>query len=145
MYELVKQKSWGIRILSGLAIFFVIAQVLKFMFQERETSTFDMLMKTASALNRNAPITIDSMTRFDNALALSDNRIQFTYTFPKIVKTQVDTILLQQENRKEILNRIKTTPEMSFFVENNVDVIAKYYDKEGNYICTLNISHNDYK
>jgi hypothetical protein len=73
MYELVKKKSWAVRIISGLAIFFVITQILKLILRDPEITINERLMKTASELNRHAPIMIDSMTRFDNAIALSND------------------------------------------------------------------------
>jgi len=41
MYELVKKKSWAIRIISGFRIFFVTAQVLRLM--SREPNLNDLL------------------------------------------------------------------------------------------------------
>ena len=66
MYELVKKKSIGMRILIGIIILFAITQTLKFFLKEPTLNINDELVKTANEINKHTPIVMDSLTTFDN-------------------------------------------------------------------------------
>ncbi|MEI9807956.1 MAG: hypothetical protein WDO16_08835 [Bacteroidota bacterium] len=145
MYELVKKKNNAIKIIYGILILFVISSLLKFFLSEPRMTISDELMRMASELNKHAPVIIDSTTRFDNAIALPGYRIQYNYTILNAQKSDIDTVLLSKANKEFLLNKIKTNPKAAFFLENRIDILATYSDTTGAYICTITLSHDEYK
>jgi hypothetical protein len=145
MYELIKKKSYGMRIVTGIAIFFVITLVLKMIFYQPFVSIDEELMKMASELNRHAPIMVDSVTRFDNAIALSGYRVDYNYTFLRAEKADVDTVYLVKTAKETLLNGLKTDPKLAPFRKEGITISAIYHDKRGNYICTATVTPDDFR
>ena len=145
MYELVKKKSKWVRILIGILIFFVVTSILKEILQMRKVPINEQLVEMVSEVNKLAPIMVDSNTRFDNAMALPGNKIQYNYTILKYAKSDIDTLALAKETKTYIVNMIKTNPKAIFFKENSIDLSASYSDSVGVYICTIFIKSDDYK
>jgi hypothetical protein len=143
MYELVKKKNIGFRILIGIAIFFAITQTLKFFLQEPKLNINDELVKTANEINKHVPIVLDSLTTFDNVNALKGNILQYNYTL-KVDKSAVDTILLMKTAKESLLEQLKKNPKASYFRQNNIEIEANYADKKGIQICKIIILSNEY-
>lgn len=145
MYELTKKKSIGVKIILTLIVLFIITQVLKIFLGEPRTSINDDLMKMASEINQHAPVMVDSVTRFDNAVALSNNTFQYNYTLLKAKKSEIETTYLQQAGKEIMLNKVRTSPKMAYFRDNNISIWGAYYDSTGVYICTVRLSHDEIK
>jgi len=145
MYELVKKKSKWVRILIGILIFFVVTSILKEIVQMRKVPINEQLVEMVSEINKRAPIMVDSITRFDNMMALPGNKVQYNYTILKYSKSDIDTLALAKETKTYMVNMIKTNPKASFFKENNIELSASYSDSVGVYICTVFIKSDDYK
>lgn len=136
MYELVKKKSLGYRILIGIVILFAITQTLKFFFREPTININDELIKTANEINKHAPIVIDSLTTFDNVNALKGNVFQYNYTL-NVEKSAVDTTELIKIGKESLLKQLKNNPKAVYFRENNIEIQANYSDKNGMEICKI--------
>jgi chloramphenicol O-acetyltransferase len=143
MYELVKKKNIGLRILIGIAILFAITQTLKFFLQEPRLSINDELVKTANEINKHAPIVIDSLTTFDNVNALQGNIFQYNYTI-NVEKFSVDTTELMKTAKESLLKQLKINPNASYFKQNNIKIQANYADKNGMQISKVVILPNEY-
>lgn len=144
MYELVKQKNTGFRILLGIIVFAFITAILKVAFHESPTTLNDDLIKAANEINLHAPILIDSTERFDRVNALSGNVFQYNYTLLTLERSQVDTNVLKTSGRQYMIALLKQNPKTSVFKENNIIIQAKYVDKNGMNITTLSIYPNEY-
>lgn len=144
MYELVKQKSTGVRIIFGIVIFAFITAVLKIAFHKSPTTFNDDMIKAANEINLHAPIIIDSTTRFDYVYALSGNVFQYNYTMLTLEQSQIDTILLKTSWRQSMIEQIKQDPKATIFRYNNVVIQARYTDKKGAYIATVSIYPSEY-
>ena len=143
MYELVKKKNLGMRILIGILILFAITQTLKFFLKEPTLNINDELIKTANEINKHAPIVIDSLTTFDNVNALKGNILQYNYTL-KVEKSAVDTLELIKVAKESILEQLKKNPKASYFKQNNIEIQANYVDKNGVQICKIDVLPNEY-
>ena len=144
MYEIAKRKNLAARIVLALILLFILNFVIKNIFNT-EASINDKLVKVANEINKHTPIIVDSMTRCDNVIALTGNKLQYNYTITNLEKKEIDTTILLSSVKEHMLNIIKTNPKVAFFRDNNVDFIASYSDKKGNYVCSALFSHNDYK
>ncbi|MEO6732115.1 MAG: hypothetical protein ABIN01_12935 [Ferruginibacter sp.] len=143
MYELVKKKSIGMRILIGIIILFAITQTLKFFLKEPTLNINDELVKIANEINKHVPIVIDSLTTFDNVNALKGNTLQYNYTL-KAEKSAVDTTELIKIAKEGLLEQLIKNPKASYFKQNNIEIQANYADKNGVQICKIVILPNEY-
>jgi hypothetical protein len=64
MFELIKQKTTGFRIVLGIIIFAFIALVLRIALNGPTTTLNDDLIGAANEINSHAPVVLDSTTRF---------------------------------------------------------------------------------
>ena len=143
MYELVKKKNLGYRILIGIVILFAITQTLKFFFREPKLNINDELVKTANEINKHAPIVLDSLTTFDNVNALKGNVFQYNYTL-NIDKSAVDTSEWKKSAKENLVDQLKTNPKATYFRENKIEIQANYADKNGMQICKIVVLPNEY-
>jgi hypothetical protein len=143
MYELVKKKNIGFRILIGIAILFGVTQTLKFFLQKSKLNINDELVKTANEINKHAPIVIDSLTTFENVNALKENIFQYNYTI-KVEKPVVDTAELKKNAKESLVDQLKTNPKAAYFKQNNIEIQANYADKNGVQICKIIVLPTEY-
>ncbi len=143
MYELVKKKNIGTRILIGIVILFVTTQTIKFFFKEPTVNINDELIKTANEINKHTPIVIDSLTTFENVNALNGNTLQYNYTL-NTEKSTVDTTVLIKLVKESLLEQLKNNPKTTYFKENFIEIQANYADSNGAQICTIVIQPGEY-
>jgi hypothetical protein len=143
MYEIVKKKNIGVKILICIAILFVITQTLKFFLKESTININDELVKTANEINKHAPIVIDSLTTFDNVNALKGNIFQYNYTL-NLDKSAVDTSELKKTAKENLVDQLKKNPKAIYFRENNIEIQANYTDKNRVQICKVIVLPNEY-
>ena len=143
MYELVKKKNIGVRILIGIVILFAITQTLKFFLKEPTININDELVKTANEINKHAPIVIDSLTTFDNVNALKGNIFQYNYTL-NVDRSAVDTSELKKTAKESLVDQLKKNPKAIYFKENKIQIQANYADKNGVQICKIVVLPNEY-
>jgi len=143
MYELVKKKSLGMRILIGIIILFAITQTMKFFMQEPKLNINDELVKAANEINKHAPIVIDSLTTFDNVNALKGNVFTYNYTI-NAEKLDLDTAEVMKIAKDGLLELLKKNPKAIYFKQNSIEIQANYTDKNGIHICTAVVLPNEY-
>jgi len=143
MYELVKKKSLGMRILIGIIILFAITQTMKFFMQEPKLNINDELVKAANEINKHAPIVIDSLTTFDNVNALKGNVFTYNYTI-NAEKLDLDTAEVMKIAKDGLLELLKKNPKTIYFKQNSIEIQANYTDKNRIHICTAVVLPNEY-
>ena len=143
MYELVKKKSLGMRIVIGIIILFAITQTMKFFMQEPKLNINDELVKAANEINKHAPIVIDSLTTFDNVNALKGNVFTYNYTI-NAEKLDLDTAEVMKIAKDGLLELLKKNPKTIYFKQNSIEIQANYTDKNGIHICTAVVLPNEY-
>ena len=145
MYELIKQKSTGSRIIFGIIIFAFITAVLKMAFHEPASNLNDDMIKAANEINSHAPIIIDSTTRFDYVNALSGNVFQYNYTLLTQDRSQIDTNLLKHSGKESMIQQMTQNPKTAKnFKDNNIEIQARYTDKNGEHVAAISIYPNEY-
>jgi hypothetical protein len=144
MYDLIKQKSTGSRIIFGIIIFAFISAVLKMAFYKPNTTLSQDMVKAANEINSHAPIIVDSTTRLDNVNALPGHVFQYNYSLVTLEQSQIDTVLLQTIGRQSMIEYMKHEPKAAFFRDNDIIVKAKYVDKNGSYIGTISVNPGEY-
>lgn len=144
MYELVNKKNTTSRIVIGIVIFIFITAVLKIALHETPRTFNDDMIEIANNINIHAPVIVDSTIRFDRVDALHGNTFQYNYTLLTLIHSQVDTVLLNTSGRQSMIEMIKKDPRIAIFRDNNIELQAKYFDKNGDYVATVSIYPNEY-
>jgi len=129
------------------AITFIVAYLAAyFLVEQLRTPNLDkVMMKTASMINESCPIMVDSETRLDNAIALPSMVFQYNYTLVNMEKETVDTIMLKNYLEPNIINFVRTNPDMKFQRDNKVTINYYYKDKNGNYLFTISVTPEQYE
>ena len=105
------------------------------------------MMAAASEINKSCPIMIDSETQLDNVVALPDNVFQYNYTLVNLLKSElsVDVELIKAELKPEIVNEVKTNPDLAFYRQNKTTIKYLYKDKEGSFLMTIAVGPDLYE
>jgi hypothetical protein len=103
------------------------------------------MMNVASELNKTCPIMIDSETRLDNAVALPDNVFQYNYSLVTIEKSKVDTLRIKKYLEPNIINSVKSSPQMQYQRNHKWTLNYYYRDKSGLYLFLIKISPDKYE
>lgn len=103
------------------------------------------LMAVANEINKTCPLMVDSETQMDNSVALPDNVFQYNYTLLTIEKAMVDTVDFKNYMETNIVNQVKTNPQMKFFRDRKVTMNYLYKDRNGEYISLISVSADEYE
>ncbi|PXV63542.1 zinc ribbon protein [Dysgonomonas alginatilytica] len=127
-------------VLVGLAVCFAVQH---FLFK---TPSFDkVMMESASEINKSCPIMVDAETRLDNAVALPKNILQYNYTLMNMDAELVDTLEMKKVLEPNIVNFVKSSPQMKVFRDNKTTINYHYKDKNGVYLFIVSVTANQYE
>lgn len=96
-----------------------------------------IMIRAANEINKNAPIMVDKETRMDNVVAFPGNFFQYNYRLINYDRAAIDTTLFKQSIEPNILNNIKTNPQMKLFREHRATLAYNYVDKNGVFIVRM--------
>lgn len=125
----------------AFGIFYFIAQQAFF-----KIPSFDKaMMMMASELNKTCPVMVDADTRLDNTITLPEKKFQYNYTLVRLVKDSINIEGMEEFLTPQILNTIKTSPDLQFFRDHDVILIYNYKDKNSNHVLKLTFTPDQYK
>ncbi len=114
-------------------------------FNSQETPELStVLIQVASDINKNVPMMLDSETQLDNAMVVS-GKLRYNKTLVNYSAEELGEsgILLSEDDLVDWItketNRICTTKETQFFVENNIPLEHAYHGKNGKHVQTVAI------
>ena len=141
MDENLRKRKTRVLIIACIALV-IIFSVIQIAIKENSIDN-DVMTKTANEINKRCPMMVDSITRLDNSVALTNNVFQFNYTINNADKSNYDTIALQNGVRSSALNALKTDPKYKIYRDNNITLSFVYHDKNGSYLCSIFMNAND--
>jgi hypothetical protein len=128
----------------GVLVFFLTYYAVQYFFFQ--PPSFDKaMMSAASELNKTCPIMIDQYTRLDNAMALPNNSFQYNYTLINIDKSEVNLDTVKKYIEPNIINNVKTNPDLKIYRENKTTMIYNYRDKNGVFVVKIAVTPEMYK
>ncbi len=142
--NLKKKRTTRITIIACIALV-VIFSVAQMLIKKPSANNNDVMIQAANEINKKCPIMVDSITRFDNSAALTNNVFQFNYTITNADKSNYDTFALQNAVRPLTLNLLKADPKYKLYRDNNTTLSFVYHDKNGSYLCNILMNSNDTK
>jgi len=122
------------------AIGFVVAyMVVKSFFNP---SPEEVMQKVEIEMNKKCPAMVDEFTRLDSVAVPKDTRnLQYYYTLIGIDADEIDFSLIEGN----ILETIKTSPEMNELKKYEVTFDYKYYNSDKNKVAEINVVPSQYK
>lgn len=124
---------------------FVIAYYITQHFLFATPSIDQVLVKTASEINKSCPIMVDQYTRLDNTTALPDNSLKYNYTLIENTINEVNLDTAAKYIKPHLINNVKTDPGLKYFRDNDVTLIYNYRDKNGVFVVKYEITPEIYK
>lgn len=103
------------------------------------------LVNVANELNKTCPFMVDAETRLDNSIVLPNKTLQYNYTLVNIEVENVDVPEIEAYLKPNILNNVKTNPDLALYRDNNATLAYSYKDKNAKYITKLMITPEMYK
>lgn len=88
---------------------------------------------------------VDSQTKLDNTISLADNILQYNYTLVNLLKDSINVNELENSIKPNILNTIKTSPDLETFRNNDVTIAYNYKDKNGVHLFKITFKADQYK
>ena len=138
---IVKKKLLIFGAILFCAMIFIAVQVLFF----KTASPDKAVLKFSKELNKTCPTMVDAETRLDKVDALADNSLRFNYTLIYRDKDSLAISNLKKFMEPVILNKIKTSPALSRYLNKNLTWIYSYNDKNGDFIFKITYTPEQFK
>jgi ribosomal protein L37E len=140
--KLTTAQSIGIAV--GIAVAISVS-ILTQQFLFKKPAIDKVLVEMASEMNKNLPMMIDANTRLDNVMATFGKTVLYSYTITGLETATMDTLAMKQILEPQILNIVKTNPDMKYFRENDITMRYYYKEESGNYLFSIVITPEQYK
>ena len=138
-----KKKKKTINLIVGLVVGLTVAVFINQIIFK--APSFDkQMMSAASQINESCPIMLDQDTRLDNTMALPENTFQYNYTLVNMIKDSIDIKGLEEYLKPNILNNIKTNPDLKAYRDNKVTMAYFYRDKNGEFVLKIAVTADQY-
>jgi len=111
----------------------------------KTTSPDKAVLKFSKELNKTCPTMVDAETRLDKVDSLADNSLRFNYTLIYRDKDSLAIGNLKKFMEPAILNKIKTSPALSRYLNKNLTWIYSYNDKNGDFIFKITYNPEQFK
>lgn len=110
----------------------------------RDAAVDRQLAEVASKMNKTLPMMVDKDTQLDSLAASPGKVLQYNCTLVAIEAAQIDASRLERAFKPALLDKVKTTPEMSELRSLGVTFVYSYRDKNGVSIARYEFSPKDY-
>lgn len=120
----------------AILLFCIILLSVKIYFFQPSSADREVV-KFAREMNKNCPSMVDAETRLDKVNALADYSLRFDYTLVYRDKDSVAIGNLKQFMEPVIMDKIKTSPSLSKYLNKNLTWIYSYNDKNGDFIFKI--------
>ncbi|MBV5267837.1 MAG: hypothetical protein JZU67_04915 [Burkholderiaceae bacterium] len=103
----------------------------------------DAIVKMASEVNKQLPMTVDRDTRLDSVSPGVGRQFTYNYTFVNSRSQEFDRAAWYREASPLLRNRFCTNSDMEVFFKNGVSVSYSYQGKDGGHVGKVTISPSD--
>ena len=111
-----------------------------------QASAFESVMNmTAMQLNQKCPMMVDEATRLDNVEVLPGTVFQYNYTLVSLDGADVSPDTLQKYIEPQIIENVRTNPEMLIYRQNKTTFVYQYRDKNSIPILKILITPDMYQ
>jgi ribosomal protein L37E len=103
------------------------------------------MVEIASELNKSCPIMVDQNTRLDNTMAMPNNVFAYNYTLVNLEKKDIDISKMKDFIEPNVVNNMKTNPDMKIYRENRTTMVYNYKDKNGIFLLRIDVTPEKYE
>lgn len=103
------------------------------------------LKSAALELNKQVPMQVDQFSRLDSASTKGQTNIIYHYTLIDLEKSEVNLDTVNKYIRQNLIENIKSSPELKVYRDNNITMDYKYYDKSGVFVTKISVTPELYK
>ncbi|MFW6002408.1 MAG: hypothetical protein ACOCQD_03630 [archaeon] len=107
--------------------------------------TNKQLENAVNEINSSCPLRVDKDTRFDNAVLLSDNVLKYNFTLVNHKKTDLNIERIKDKWVPNLINKVKTSPDLKLFRDHEVTMKYNYHDMNGRHVMKVTITPDMYK
>src|SRR5690606_22792593 len=108
--------------------------------------SFDrVVIEASNEINKTCPLMVDRDTRLDNTIAMPNNELVYNYTLVNIEKQDLDIEEFKNFIEPNVVNNMKTHPDMKLYRENRITMTYNYKDKNVVFILKINVSPEKYE
>ena len=105
----------------------------------------EILVQAAQEMNKSCPIILDQDTRLDTKLGGPGKNFSYFYTLVNYSKEEINQDTLISYLKPNIINNVKTHPQMAIFRENDITMNYNYKDKDGVFLFIISVTPEEYK
>jgi hypothetical protein len=111
----------------------------------KKTTNFETVLKsTAKEINKSCPYMIDKDTRLDNVTVFPGNTFQYNYTLVTLRKSDLNIDYIKNKFEPQIINGVKSNPDLKVFRDCKTTIVFNYNDKEGTFIYRITVTPDLY-
>jgi hypothetical protein len=104
----------------------------------------EQLIKISEQINQNCPMVIDSETRLDNTIGGPGKMFMYNYTLVNMSKDEIDIPQFKSYIEPRVINNARTNNDMRSFRDNKVEMVYKYFDKNGVFVFDVRVLPDHY-
>jgi hypothetical protein len=104
----------------------------------------EQLIKISEQINQNCPMVIDSETRLDNTIGGPGKMFMYNYTLVNMSKDEIDIPQFKTYIEPRVINNARTNNDMRSFRDNKVEMVYKYFDKNGVFVFDVRVLPDHY-
>ncbi len=105
----------------------------------------DKMKEVVENTNKNCPLPVDQETRLDKMAVTGEKTLQYYYTLLNVDKNSVDINAYKGPIVNQLVNAVKSNPELRYFRDNDLTFIFTYKDLSGAVLFETTISPEFYK
>lgn len=148
--ELIHKRKKRRNLIIGLVVAFTVvglmgASILTMQNVFKPFVTGKVLETAVNEVNKNCPVMVDEYTRLDSASLVSDHEMQYNYTLINTELEEVNQDTVKKYVMPEIINNVKTSPDLKAFRDLKTTLIYSYRDKNGLAILKIPVTPEMYE
>tara|TARA_B100000787_G_C15913795_1_gene173666 strand:+ start:100 stop:495 length:396 start_codon:yes stop_codon:yes gene_type:complete len=120
---------------------FLCQGVLGYQFADSEIK--EMLVRVAKDYSKNLPTILDHETTLEGIFAGSERNIVYRYKLNSINKNEEGFSYFKRLVSRKHKNNYCTTPQLSFYRKEGVDIDHFFYSFDGSYLFSIKASNRD--
>ncbi|HKJ43571.1 MAG TPA: hypothetical protein VKA27_15855 [Sunxiuqinia sp.] len=102
------------------------------------------LKTAATKVNEKCPIQVDQYSRLDSASSTGKTNFTYYYTLFDLTKAEVNLDTVNKYIRPNIIENVKSSPQLKIYRDNKITMDYKYYDKNGLFVTIISVTPNLY-
>ena len=102
----------------------------------------DYLIEQSKLLNKQAPVMVDSATRFDSTI-VTDLILHYRFTMINLTSNEITSASYQDDVRKKLINNCCKSDNIKEVFKLDVTYHYAYYGKDGQIIADIYIDRSD--